>query len=57
MHERLARQMAEQFPLALSEMPFRFPVMREMLQYHRAREADEGLRWLREELKQQAADP
>lgn len=57
MHERLARQMAAQFPLALSEMPFRFPIMREMLQYHRAREADEGLRWLRGELKQQAAYP
>lgn len=54
MHERLARQMAAQFPLALSEMPFPFPVMREMLQYHRAREADEGLRWLRAQLQQQA---
>lgn len=57
MHERLARQMAGQFPLALSEMPFDFPVMREMLQYHRAREADEGLRWLRDELKRQTANP
>ena len=57
MHERLASQMAAQFPLALSEMPFPFPVMREMLQYHRAREADEGLRWLRDELKAQAANP
>jgi LysR family transcriptional regulator, nod-box dependent transcriptional activator len=51
MHERLARQMAARFPLALAEMPFAFPVMREMLQYHRAREADEGLRWLRGELQ------
>ena len=25
-------------------------VMREMIQYHRAREADEGLRWLRRQL-------
>jgi len=57
MHERLARQMAGQFPLAISEMPFRFPVMREMLQYHRAREADEGLGWLRDQLKHQAAIP
>lgn len=57
MHERLARQMAAQFPLALSEMPFRFPIMREMLQYHRAREADEGLCWLRHQLKQQTANP
>ena len=50
MHERLARQMARQFPLALKELPFEFPVMREMIQYHRSRETDDGLRWLRERL-------
>lgn len=55
MHERLARQMAAKFPLALAEMPFGFPIMREMLQYHRAREADEGLRWLRGQLRAAAA--
>ena len=53
--ERLARQMAARFPLALAEIPFAFPVMREMLQYQRAREADEGLRWLRGELKSAVA--
>ena len=57
MHERLAVQMATTFPLALAAMPFAFPVMREMLQYHRARETDEGLRWLRSELRAQAARP
>lgn len=57
MHERLARQMAAQFPLALAEMPFAFPEMREMLQYHRARETDEGLHWLRGQLKIEAANP
>ena len=57
MHERLARQMAAQFPLVLAEIPFPFPIMREMLQYHRAREADEGLRWFRDQLKAQAAMP
>jgi hypothetical protein len=31
--------------------------MREMIQYHKAREADEGLRWLRHELKAEAARP
>lgn len=54
MHERLARQMAMQFPLALSPLPFEFPVMREMIQYHKAREADEGLRWLRMQLRAEA---
>jgi LysR family transcriptional regulator, nod-box dependent transcriptional activator len=55
LHERLARQIAARFPLALAEIPFDFPVMREMIQYHKAREADQGLRWLRRELKAQAA--
>jgi LysR family transcriptional regulator, nod-box dependent transcriptional activator len=39
----------------LHVLPFEFPVMREMIQYHKARETDEGLRWLRRELKVEAA--
>jgi hypothetical protein len=57
MHERLATQMAARFPLALAPMPFAFPVMREMIQYHKAREADDGLKWLRAQLIDQAALP
>lgn len=57
MHERLARRMVESFPLAVAPLPFEFPVMREMIQYHRTRAADEGLAWLRTQLKQQAASP
>lgn len=57
MHERLARLLAQQFPLALAELPFDFPVMREMIQYHKARVADEGLRWLRGQLQAEAARP
>jgi DNA-binding transcriptional LysR family regulator len=55
MHERLARQMVERFPLSIAPIPFPFPLMREMIQYHRAREDDAGLRWLRGELKAEAA--
>ena len=47
MHERLALVMAETLPIALGEIPFEFPVMREMVQHHRSREGDEGLAWLR----------
>jgi DNA-binding transcriptional LysR family regulator len=54
LHESLARQMAAQLPLALASLPFAFPVMREMIQYHRTREADEGLRWLRALLRAEA---
>ena len=50
MHERLARAMAETFPIAWVPVPFDFPPMREMIQHHRAREADEGLAWLRREI-------
>jgi LysR family nod box-dependent transcriptional activator len=51
MHERLARQMASMFPLAIAQIPFDFPLMREMMQYNRARANDEGLQWLREQLR------
>jgi LysR family transcriptional regulator, nod-box dependent transcriptional activator len=54
LHERLATQAALQFPLAVAPLPFEFPVMQEMIQYHRARAGDEGLRWLCDQLKQQA---
>ena len=56
-HERLALRMATQFPFALAELPFEFPVMQEMMQYHKARENDAGLAWLRQELKSEAARP
>ena len=51
MHERLARQMASMFPLAIAPIPFDFPLMREMMQYNRARANDEGLQWLRGQLR------
>jgi LysR family nod box-dependent transcriptional activator len=56
MHERLARRMTESFPLAMAPVPFEFPVMREMIQYHRTRATDEGLSWLRTQLRRQAGD-
>ena len=51
MHERLARVMARMFPLAIAPIPFEFPAMREMMQFNHARSADEGLAWLRGELR------
>jgi LysR family transcriptional regulator, nod-box dependent transcriptional activator len=51
MHERLARRMAAMFPLALAPIPFDFPMMREMMQYNRTRATDEGLLWLRKQLR------
>lgn len=50
MHERLARKMAGLFPIAVAPLPFAFPIMREMMQFHSARRADDGLAWLRAHL-------
>lgn len=55
MHERLARRMAGMFPLAIAPIPFPFPMMREMMQFNRARANDDGLTWLREELRRASA--
>ena len=57
LHESLAAQMATQFPLATAPLPFAFPVMREMIQYHKTRESDAGLRWLRQLLRSEASRP
>lgn len=52
MHERLARAYAERIAIRFVEMPFAFPMMREMLQYNRTRGEDAGLRWLIALIKQ-----
>lgn len=51
MHRRLAVLLAKSMPIAFAPLPFPFPMMREMLQYHRTRSADEGLRWLISEIR------
>ncbi|MBO9519107.1 MAG: LysR family transcriptional regulator [Porphyrobacter sp.] len=51
MHERLAKLMAPALGLRIAGLPFEVPVMREMMQFHSARRADEGLSWLRETLR------
>ncbi len=55
MHERLARVMAPGLGLAIAEAPFDLPVMREMMQHHRARSTDRGLAWLRQRLVEQVS--
>jgi LysR family transcriptional regulator, nod-box dependent transcriptional activator len=57
MHERLARMYAARIALTYVDMPFDFPIMREMLQYHTARADDPGLRWLIGEIKQASNHP
>jgi LysR family nod box-dependent transcriptional activator len=55
MHERLFRQMSDTFPIVSAPLPFDFPLMREVMQYHQARSDDEGLTWLRTQLLEIAA--
>lgn len=54
LHDRLARQAQDRFGLVMAPLPFEFPVMREMIQYHRARAEDAGLRWLCGQLQEEA---
>ena len=56
MHERLARSVVKLFPLVWAPTPFDFPIMREMVQYHRARAGDAGLTWLRATMAAVAAE-
>jgi DNA-binding transcriptional LysR family regulator len=56
MHERLARLMAQRLPIAWQELPFQFPVMREMIQFNSARSDDKGLQWLSSRLHRAASD-
>lgn len=54
MHKRLADAMAVHLPVAQSPMPFDFPPMDQMLQYHRSRAGDEGLNWMMDQLRREA---
>lgn len=56
MHQRLAETFARRMPIAFVPMPFAFPAMREMMQYHRTRASDTGLVWLRERIKTAAKE-
>jgi hypothetical protein len=56
MQQRLARVLAARQPLAWQSLPFEFPVMREMIQYHRTRTSDAGLTWLVSRLHEAAVD-
>lgn len=46
MHERLAVAVGKRMPIVWQPLPFAFPVMREVVQYHRARVSDLGIKWL-----------
>ena len=56
LHERLVRQIARRFNLVKAPMPFAFPTMLEMIQFHQSRADDAGLTWLRQQMREIAAE-
>ncbi|HZU65115.1 MAG TPA: LysR family transcriptional regulator [Novosphingobium sp.] len=57
LHKRLVQRVLPQFDLAFAPMPFPFPRLREMAQFHEARREDAGLVWLRQQLRLAANPP
>lgn len=57
MHERLALMLARRLPIGIQPLPFTIPLLRQMMQYHRARTMDEGLVWLRQQIADVSAAP
>lgn len=55
MLKRLAVFMAKRLPLAIAPLPFRFPRMREMIQYHVIKRLDSGIQWLLKRILEQAS--
>lgn len=50
-HRRLAAYYARHLPLRVLKPPVEFPPLKEEMQWHRYRESDLGLRWLRDTFK------
>lgn len=56
MHERLARAMTRYLPISYAALPFEFPEMHEVVQHHRTKAGDNGLRWLITEIRAISAE-
>ena len=54
-HERAARFFETVLPLKTVDLPFPFPTLRVMIQFHASRTSDIGLRWLIDQLRAEVA--
>lgn len=52
MQARLADRICQNYPLIVRKLPFDFPVMKEMMQFHATRRTDAGLAWLKDLLRE-----
>lgn len=52
MQSRLAQRICKNYPLIARKLPFDFPVMKEMMQFHATRRTDAGLVWLKQLLRE-----
>jgi LysR family nod box-dependent transcriptional activator len=57
MHRKLAERLSQHFDIRLVAVPDVFPTFREHMQWHRLRDHDPGLAWLREQLTRAAHTP
>lgn len=55
MHERLARAAADHFAIRYAPLPFAFPPLRQLVQWHETRTSEQGVRWLINEIRAYAA--
>lgn len=46
MQQRLAERLSKSYPITVQPLPFEFPLMKELIQFHETRRRDEGLKWL-----------
>lgn len=52
MHERLAKIFESRIAIAITEVPFKFPILEQYVQYHSTRVDDPGIRWMIEQIKE-----
>lgn len=53
MHERLAKVFTKRLPIEIAAVPFKFPSLKEYVQYHSTRREDPGIKWMIEQIKNQ----
>ncbi|MBI1684093.1 LysR family transcriptional regulator [Caulobacter hibisci] len=56
MHRRLAETFAATLPIAVFPVPFEIPKVRQVAQWHRFNERDEGIRWLVAQMRETAGE-